>query len=605
MVTIDEAFNAARAREATWASPVPSRWHRNVSDRSDMSIDVTDEAFDFTIVENTPRNEMQVPLWRRLGDMRNVIAGGAQRLSTKSKGARSNDLPIGLDLLFGSPGSLPKALPKQERSQALRELTPTATFEMLSKVPKELLTAKGTDGQNLRRKMLDGATIVFFTAGYEGKRFVYERAHELGVKSVMIESPDSWSRNLVDEGIISKFIPIDMSQPSDAVYYEALRAIRELGDDPVVGAADGIATVVELSVPVAVRLAETLGLPGHLPECVDIARDKARTREALKAAGLPTPANCRVKCKADLELAAATVGFPAVLKPISGAASLGVKKVSSKDVLEQIYVEVSNELASLVVSSGALVKDAGDGIGVNAGAVIDTTFLLERYLDGDEVDVDIVMSNGEWWYAAVSDNGPTLEPYFNETWAVTPSLLSRQKQVELKELAIASVKAIGFTEGVFHVECKYTSQGPHLIEVNARMGGGPVHKTNLLTWNVDLVEETLFAAVGIPSRPDVPKEPVQCIANSDVNSLRSGILADVSFLDPLRKRAGVVSFSPHVRPGEAVVGPEDGLPTWLVEIVVSRPTPQEAFDFLLQLESEIQAKVRLVPGVLPETAAGA
>lgn len=38
-------------------------------------------------------------------------------------------------------------------------------------------------------------------------------------------------------------------------------------------------------------------------------------------------------------------------------------------------------------------------------------------------------------YAAVSDNGPTLEPYFNETWAVSPSLLPRDQQVALKEPA--------------------------------------------------------------------------------------------------------------------------------------------------------------------------
>merc|ERR1712050_557785 len=100
-----------------------------------------------------------------------------------------------------------------------------------------------------------------------------------------------------------------------------------------------------------------------------------------------------------------------------------------------------------------------------------------------------------------------------ETWAVTPSLLSREEQVELQKLAVGSVKALGFKDGVFHVECKYTSRGPQLIEVNARMGGGPVHATNLKVWNVDLVDETLLAAAGIPSRPDVPRLPLECIAN--------------------------------------------------------------------------------------------
>jgi len=36
------------------------------------------------------------------------------------------------------------------------------------------------------------------------------------------------------------------------------------------------------------------------------------------------------------------------------------------------------------------------------------------------------------------------------------------------------VKCLGFDTGVFHVEAKLTSNGPFLIEVNARMGGGQV-----------------------------------------------------------------------------------------------------------------------------------
>jgi carnosine synthase len=458
--------------------------------------------------------------------------------------------------------------------------------KLASRVPRQKIIAKGSEGQRVRLGLLKGSTIVFFTAGYEGKRFVYERAAALGIKSIIIDSPDSWSQTLVNEGIITKFIPIDMSLSSEEVYNLASKAISALD-------VDGIATVVELSVPITARLAEALGLPGPSPAAVDRARDKSSTRKALKEAGLPTPAHACITSASDLEAAAAVVGFPAVLKPISGAASLGVKKVVSEADLRIAYDEVDKELRTLVVSSGALVKDTGNG-GVQANNVIGTTFLLEQYLDGDEVDVDVVMAEGEWRYAAVSDNGPTLEPYFNETWAVTPSLLPRQKQHELRELAINCVKALGFQDGVFHVELKYTSRGPHLIEVNARMGGGPVHATNLRVWNVNLVDETLLAAAGIPSRPDVPRLPLECIANADVNTLRSGTLKNLAFLEVLKGRDGVVSFSPHVRAGDVVVGPADGLPTWLVEIVATRPTPEEALSFLLKLEEEIQAKIELI-----------
>ena len=42
------------------------------------------------------------------------------------------------------------------------------------------------------------------------------------------------------------------------------------------------------------------------------------------------------------------------------------------------------------------------------------------------------------------------------------------QQRELCQLSVAAVKCMGFTVGVFHVECKYTStNGPQLIEVLA------------------------------------------------------------------------------------------------------------------------------------------
>ena len=55
----------------------------------------------------------------------------------------------------------------------------------------------------------------------------------------------------------------------------------------------------------------------------------------MQAAGLPTPRNMTVATPADLQEAARRVGFPAVLKPTSGAASLGVVKVESLDDLDR------------------------------------------------------------------------------------------------------------------------------------------------------------------------------------------------------------------------------------------------------------------------------
>eukprot|EP00931_Biecheleriopsis_adriatica_P003090 TRINITY_DN10437_c0_g4_i1.p1 TRINITY_DN10437_c0_g4~~TRINITY_DN10437_c0_g4_i1.p1 ORF type:complete len:628 (+),score=102.92 TRINITY_DN10437_c0_g4_i1:255-1886(+) len=517
-----------------------------------------------------------------------VDPDGSQRISVAS-----GDKHFLTEQLYSSPGSLPKALSFAERERTLRALRPTATFEMLSQLPAELLEATGAAAQALRRKLLNGATLVFFTAGYPAKRFVFERARLLGVKSVIIEHPDSWSRSLLDEGVIAKFIPIDMSQDADTVFKQSVEAIRDLGKDPATCDADGVLTFCELSVPVVARLCEVLGLPGHSPAAVDKARDKHLTRAEMKAAGLPTPKNMLIHSLRDLQTASATVGFPAVIKPISGAASLGVKKVMSRDDLEHSYKEVIEDLSRLVVSSGALEQDDGSGKGVKADTAMDCTILMEQYLDGSEVDVDVVMSGGKWRYAAVTDNGPTLEPYFNETWALCPSMLPSKQQKELKDLSVTTLECLGFQDGVFHVECKYTSHGPQLIEVNARMGGGQVHETNLRVWGVDLVEETLFSAAGIPSRPHIPSKepPGGAVAYCDINAERSGTLQNLDFLSALRSRQGVVWARPYVKEGSRVVGPQDGLPTWIAEIVVQQATSKQALDFLFKLQNEAKPEI--------------
>ena len=177
------------------------------------------------------------------------------------------------------------------------------------------------------------------------------------------------------------------------------------------------------------------------------------------------------------------------------------------------------DLKGAKVVAGALVEgdedDVADG---NAASWMDLSIMMEEYLDGDEVDVDLVFSNYEAVYGAITDNWPTVEPYFNETGSNCPSTLSRAKQMEIMDLGVKAVQCMKFEAGVFHVELKFTSRGARLIEVNARMGGGPVRDTNLLVWGVDLVEQQLLASCGIPCRPGIANTPLNELAELTVNA---------------------------------------------------------------------------------------
>ena len=110
--------------------------------------------------------------------------------------------------------------------------------------------------------------------------------------------------------------------------------------------------------PLVARLAERLGLPGNPPGAVDAARDKHATREVLAAAGLPTPRNFLITSPRQLAAAADAVRFPAVIKPICGAASIGVVRV---DDFEHLQVRAAALLGAHVWGGGGSVHAWGSG----------------------------------------------------------------------------------------------------------------------------------------------------------------------------------------------------------------------------------------------------
>ena len=524
---------------------------------------------------------------------------------SSSFGARTNAFSGGAAAVAPSPGSLksnflteevlqalPRPLSPAERERNIRQSKQTPTFELVRKVNKykELINSPTSEGQGLRRQLLSGAVVVIVCAGYSGKRFIYERAKALGVRLVVVDGPDSWSQTLLEDGVIEKYVPLDMSNPP-AVYNEALKIISEV--DREVGGIDGICTFYEIAVPLVARLTEALGLPGNPSKAIECARDKYSTRKALEAAGLPTPSSFMIYSAEDLPKAAECVGFPAVIKPINGAASLGVVKVTSLADLIASYAKVLEVLRTCSVEDVHGTSQGSEPAGEDGKLVREV--MMEQYLDGDEVDVDMILSDGKVTYAKVTDNLPTLEPWFNETGAVTPSLLPRRKQEELVEVSKKMLKAIGLTSGVMHVELKYTTtNGPQLIEVNSRMGGGPVRDMNLDVWGVDLVEEHLMCSVGLPSLPPIPEEPIMCIGQYSVNAARSGVVGEEIEAELERNRGlpDVIKVEPFVSAGDKVVGFEDGMPNWICDIMVKKATAEEALAYVKKLDAEFKQPIK-------------
>ena len=437
---------------------------------------------------------------------------------------------------------------------------------------------------------LNGKVVVFVSPGYPGKRFVFDKANELGVRSVVIDSPGSWTDDLKSSGVIERVIEVDMGSDEESVFKACVNALSEL---PHI---DGICTFVELSAPLTAKLCEHFDVPGHSVASVAAARDKHMTRKAVACTASTSQYSIknfliREGSRDELQLAAEHVGFPAVLKPVSGAASLGVQKVTSMEELVATYQIISDLVSELIVSSGALERkvrlvseetDASssspDQFQSNVSSLSNTSIVLEEYISGQEVDIDMVISEGRITFCEVSDNGPTVEPYFGETYNNCPSLLSESDQAALEDMAFKiATDALGFRAGVFHIEGKMSPHGPRLIEVNCRMGGGPIRAVHLARSCVDLVVEQLLISVGLPAIPEPkPKSERPCIGFVDVNATRSGSVSTIDFIEGIRHREGMIYCTPYVAVGEHIIGPEEGQPTWLAEAVFTRSSPEEA-----------------------------
>ncbi len=89
---------------------------------------------------------------------------------------------------------------------------------------------------------------------------------------------------------------------------------------------DGLIALGDRPTVIAARAGEALDLPIHPAEAAAIARDKQRTRERLRAAGLPVPWFLPSQIDANPRELAKSLPFPCVVKPVALSGSRGVMR---------------------------------------------------------------------------------------------------------------------------------------------------------------------------------------------------------------------------------------------------------------------------------------
>src|SRR4051794_30163369 len=282
------------------------------------------------------------------------------------------------------------------------------------------------------------------TTGYQTRAFG-DAAEQLGVELVfatdrchLIEDP--WQ----DGAIAIRFYDEEASV-SAIVAASAARSI------------DGIVVVGDRPAVIAARVAQALGIAWHPPEAAAIATNKLRTRERLRAAGLPVPFFLPISLSNHQP--AFSNAFPCVLKPVALSGSRGVMRVDDE-----------RELAAAVGRLRALMQSPD--VRAERNEAHDTA-LIEGFIPGREYAVDALMHDGDLQVLAIFDKPDPLDgPFFEETIYVTPSSAPEPEQRAIEQAIARAAAAIGLRHGAIHAECRVNPDGVFVLEVAPRPIGG-------------------------------------------------------------------------------------------------------------------------------------
>ena len=218
-----------------------------------------------------------------------------------------------------------------------------------------------------------------------------------------------------------------------------------------------------------------LGLPGISLETAIKATDKGEMIKAFKAHNVPSPWYYIVENR--FELDDLPITFPCIIKPTDNAGSRGVCLVNTQKELLNAF-DYSHEES-------------------RGGKVI-----IEEYLVGQEVSVEVMVIDGEAHILAITDKLTTGAPHFVEMGHCQQSQLPDEVKQQIREVAKQAVKAVGINCGPAHVEMMATTNGPRMIELGARMGGDCI-TTHLvpLSTGIDMIKATIDVCLG--NTPDV------------------------------------------------------------------------------------------------------
>ncbi len=209
-----------------------------------------------------------------------------------------------------------------------------------------------------------------------------------------------------------------------------------------------VACLWEPGMVVAAHVREALGLPGMGVAQSVAFRDKEIMKQILDEAGIRTPRHARASSRGEVFAAAERIGYPLVVKPISGAGATHTYRCDDVDELRRAVIMTAHV----------------DEVSV------------EEFIEGEEFTFDTICAAGHLLFHNVMWYRPRpLEGKLKE-WISPQAIVLRQPDQDHvaagRKMGLEVLDALGFQTGFTHMEWYRTASGEAVFgEIGARPPG--------------------------------------------------------------------------------------------------------------------------------------
>ncbi|MFE5549496.1 ATP-grasp domain-containing protein [Streptomyces sp. NPDC056534] len=216
-----------------------------------------------------------------------------------------------------------------------------------------------------------------------------------------------------------------------------------------------------------------LSVPAHAPETVRLVHDKHAMRTRLREAGVDSTPSALVTTAAEVHRFVRAHGLPCIVKPASGAGSVGITLLTHE-------ADIEPSIRRATATSDEAV--------------------VEPFHTGRQFSVEAMSEDGDHQIVAVTRKLSDPQTLV-ELGHIVPADLTDEHQTQIYHYVTRLLTTLGISFGPTHTELVLTPDGPRVIETHLRMGGGQIPQLVHDATGIDLTDYTAQQSAGTTILP--------------------------------------------------------------------------------------------------------